>query len=106
MIYKKYIDWQLMFDDLYNECQSFMKEYKHQNEHYEAIISFREKTGAYSDFEIEPEECEITENFLIFSFGFSFNNSNESNNQSETANYSIRYDLELECFEELYYEQG
>ena len=57
-----------------------------------------------SKTEILSNDCELTENYIIFVFSYYHNNANESNPVSDSDLYVIEFDCILNEFVSFYYE--
>ncbi|QQO97011.1 hypothetical protein Nekkels1_12 [Cellulophaga phage Nekkels_1] len=100
----KYIDFNSLFLELYNEQEDILIEERIQADHFDRILKFKEQS--YSEFEIMIEECSYDTKEIVFVFAYDFDDSNEDCSQSTTADYVIVYDTILDEFTSCDYEQG
>lgn len=101
----KYIDFSGLFNHLYDTSKNSLEEHKYEAKHFFDILEFKEK-GIIDSFEINIDECEVSDENILFVFTCDFGDSNESCNQSTTADYFISFDCVLEEFNSCEYEQG
>jgi len=101
----KYIDFDKLFMDLYNDHSDNILNY----EKYESII-YKELLKFYltakKNFDLILDECQLTDKEIIFIYGLDFSDANESCNQSTTASYVIIFSRVDDDFTACEYEQG
>ena len=106
-----YIDFNMMFEDICKSQKEILLEFREEMDYYDDIINFQYNQAmgrlhGTDCFEIIQDECEITDDHVIFVYGLDFNDANESNPQSTTAECVIQYNRKLERFTSYDYEQG
>jgi len=104
MEFKKYIDFNQMFLDLFRENEKTLEDHKYEADHFRKLLEFR--YNEFEKFELEIDECEFGEKEIHFCFGYSHNDANESNNQSSWSSCYVTYDVLLEEFVNIEFDQG
>jgi hypothetical protein len=99
----KFIDFDGIFEHLFQEQKEVLRQYVYEATHYGKILSFYDHK---EDFEINVGECEYDNKYIRFVYTQSSNDGNESCNQSTTSDYDIIYDFALSEFTSCEYEQG
>lgn len=61
----KYIDFKMLFQDLYNEKESELEKEKYIADHFKQILEFYTK---YNNVELIKEECEFNQKLIMFVF--------------------------------------
>ncbi len=73
-------------------------------EAYKKLFDFH--CNAKKDFELIEDECELSDEKIVFVFGYNFNDANESCTQSTTAEYVIVFTRRDDDFTSCDYQQG
>lgn len=100
----KFIDFPSLFVTLYEEQIDVLEADRFELDFYQRLINFYE--GGFAAFDLQREECMLSDDKIHFAFGMDSEQANESSNYGATSNYFIIYDRILEQFEACDYEQG
>jgi len=101
----EFIDFTQLFVKLYEEHKEELEHHKFEADHFKRLIQFYDE-GGLSAFDLQKDECELTDKYIHFVFGMDLEQANESTNYVATANYFIVYDRILNEFTSCDYEQG
>lgn len=101
----KFIDFNGLFIKLYEDHKDELEFHKFEADHFNRLFEFY-KHGGPNSFEIQTDECELTDTEINFVFGMVLEQPNESTSYVATANYFITYNRILKEFTICDYEQG
>jgi hypothetical protein len=97
----QFIDYDAIFDALFKSEETALIESQYEAPHYARVLEFNRQR---SEFELELEECTISDHRVEFVYIRSLNDANESNSQPSHESYYIEYDFSLEEFSQCDYE--
>ena len=98
-VIKNYIDFKGLFLELCKDDKAFAN----GSDGKSLILEFAKSMDG---FEVDNEECEINDSYIVFWFGINFGGANESDPQDSGASVAITYDRDREEFNDYSYEQG